>query len=72
MKNWLKSLYATIPCQNCSDHYKSYIDQNEDNLDKICSDRNKLFNFLVDIHNKVNERLNKPQMDYKTAYSMYS
>lgn len=71
MKNWLCSLPVTIPCENCSKHYNAYINKNKSKLDDICSDKQKLFNFLVDIHNKVNQRNGKPEMSYEDAWNMY-
>jgi hypothetical protein len=71
MKNWLCSLPVTIPCDNCSRHYRKYITKNKHKLDEICSDKNKLFNFLVDIHNKVNERNGKRIMSYEEALQLY-
>lgn len=69
MKNWLRSLYATMPCPSCSQHYKSYMD--EADLDKICSSRDNLFKFIVDLHNKVNARTGKKEISYDQAYDMY-
>lgn len=72
MKKWLCSLPVTIPCNNCSKHYKQYIDKNKYRLDDICSCRDKLFNFLVDIHNKVNIRNGKREINYNEARKMYN
>jgi hypothetical protein len=72
MINWLCSLPVTIPCDNCSKHYRGYIEKNKNNLPVICSNKDTLFNFLVDIHNKVNERNGKPIMSYEDARKLYS
>ena len=72
MKDWLCSLPTTIPCKNCSQHYRKYIEQNREQLDKICSCRDHLFNFLVDIHNKVNKRNGKKELTYDEARKIYS
>lgn len=71
MKAWLCSLYVTIPCDTCSQHYKKYIDNKKNELDDICSCREKLFRFMVDIHNKVNLRTGKPTITYEQAKQMY-
>jgi FAD-linked sulfhydryl oxidase len=69
---FLTSLKSTLPCKNCKLHYGQYIDQNRTKLKEICSDKLKLFNFTVDIHNKVNERNNKRLVTYEEAWKMYS
>ena len=71
MKNWLICLSSTIPCKNCSTHYSKYIRQHKQDLDIICSSRDTLFNFLVDIHNKVNKRNGKPEVSYKEARNIF-
>jgi hypothetical protein len=72
MMNWLTCLPVTIPCSECSKHYKNYIQQNRTNLPAICSTKNNLFRFLVDIHNKVNERYGKPKLSYEDAWKLYN
>ncbi len=71
MMSWLSCLPVTIPCSDCSRHYKNYIEQNRSNLPAICSTKDNLFKFLVDIHNKVNERYGKPRMSYEEAWKLY-
>ena len=71
MKDWLTCLSATIPCKNCSHHYGKYIQKHTNELDDICSSKNKLFNFLVDIHNKVNKRNGKREISYEEARWIY-
>lgn len=71
MVEWLKCLHVTIPCGKCKYHFKQYIEQNNDKLYDICSCRDKLFKFLVDIHNKVNKRNNKPELTYEEAKNLY-
>jgi hypothetical protein len=71
MVDWLCSLPVTIPCANCSTHYRKYIEQNKSNLKNICGNKTSLFNFLVDIHNKVNVRNGKSEMSYDDAWKLY-
>lgn len=71
MTEWLCSLPVTIPCENCSKHYRSYIEENKSRLTAICADKNSLFNFLVDIHNKVNAQNGKVEMSYSDAKALY-
>ncbi len=72
MKNWLCSLKWTIPCKNCSDHYGSYIESHRGELPEVCASRDKLFEFLVKIHNKVNAQNGKPVISIEDAKKMYT
>ena len=71
MVNWLSTLATTIPCKNCSNHYRGYIEESKPQLPSICSTRDSLFKFLVDLHNKVNQRLGKPKVTLEEAQQMY-
>lgn len=71
MTTWLRTMYVTIPCATCSQHYREYIDSTPD-LPRICSSRDTLFKYLVDLHNKVNERHHKSTMSYEEAYQLYN
>lgn len=44
IKNWLKTLYVTIPCEECSRHVYNFI--NNYDLNVICSDKNNILAFL--------------------------
>ncbi len=67
MVSWLCTLYVTIPCENCQIHYKRHIENAKPYLPRICSNKDDLFNFLVDIHNDVNKRNKKPLVSYEHA-----
>ena len=71
MISYLLSLGYTIPCKECSIHYKRMIDSYKYKLPEICSSRERLFNFIVDLHNQVNVRTNKPIMNIENARKMY-
>lgn len=71
MIEWLCSLPVTIPCDSCRKHFRRYIEKSKHQLPYICKDKQKLFNFLVDIHNKVNERNQKPILNYDEARKIY-
>jgi len=72
MKQWLRTLPVTIPCDTCKKHYSEYIQQHNDELESACHTRTTLFNFLVDIHNQVNQRHNKPIMSYTDAQHKFN
>lgn len=71
MITWLKTLTVTIPCKKCKDHYGQYINRHQTSLRDICASKDKLFNFIVDIHNQVNRRNNKPIVTYDEARRLY-
>lgn len=71
MKNFIIGIPIMIPCETCKEHATSYIEQNKDYLDYICSSRDKLFKFFVDFHNYVNIRQKKQEMSYDDAYKLY-
>jgi Erv1 / Alr family len=71
MITWLKTLTVTIPCVKCKEHYGKYIHNHNSELHAICSSKDSLFNFIVDIHNQVNKRNNKPIVTYDQAKQLY-
>ena len=71
MKNFIIGIPVMLPCENCKNHSTLFIEEHKSKLNQICSNRNSLFNFFVDFHNKVNERYNKPILSYEEAYNIY-
>jgi hypothetical protein len=72
MKGFILGIPVMIPCEICKEHATSHIENNYNNLDKICSTRENLFNFFVDFHNFVNKRYKKPLMSYNDANKLYN
>jgi len=72
MKNFLLSFPYMIPCDDCANHAKAYIDKHIKELDMICSGRHNLFKFFVDMHNMVNKRFGKPIVSLHEAYELYN
>lgn len=72
MKGFILGMPVMIPCEKCQDHATAHIEANWHRLDEIVSGRDKLFNFFVDFHNRVNRRYNKPEMSYQDAYKIYT
>ena len=56
-----------LPCLDCQDHYKEMIAD----YPPIMTNKDTLFKWTVDIHNKVNERINKKQITLDEAYSIW-
>ena len=71
MKGFILGLPYLISCEECSNHARAYIEKNQQNLDAICSGRNNLFAFWVDMHNRVNARHGKPAMSVEEAANLY-
>lgn len=75
----IKQLCNSFPCEICKEHCKDYIINNpiENYLTFLVKVDNKflplgLFLWTWEFHNSVNKRLNKPLMDWNTAYNLYS
>jgi len=68
-KNFFYSLSNVIPCQKCSNNFKKNL--NDYPIDNSLDNRESLSKWLIDIHNSVNQELNKPILDYNTAIDLY-
>tara|TARA_B100000767_G_C19769749_1_gene539332 strand:+ start:3393 stop:3905 length:513 start_codon:yes stop_codon:yes gene_type:complete len=73
MYDFLKSLTKVIPCEECRGHYTSWFNKNMTNGENsdILTSRDKLTAALVDLHNEVNVRTNKPQVSIDTVRAKY-
>ena len=58
-KQFFESLANLIPCPVCREHYKQHITKNP--ILPHLDNRSDLFKWTVDLHNAVNETLNKPK-----------
>jgi hypothetical protein len=65
-KNFYYSIKNVLPCHKCAQHYAENI-QNFPLTDNILSDKNKLINWVIDVHNEVNKITNKPILNYDEA-----
>lgn len=72
MKGFILGLPYILPCENCMEHARAYITSKYSELDDICSGKQKLFRFFVDMHNYVNKRYNKPVLSYEEAEKIYT
>lgn len=57
-KYWkfIEGLPYMLPCKNCQEHAKEYVETCKDQKDYICSSRKNLTKFFVDFHNSVSKR----------------
>ena len=73
MYNFLTSLSEVIPCKICKGHYKKYLEKNLPHHSCIAlQGKEKLGRWVVDLHNDVNRRLNKPTWTYEQALEKYA
>ncbi|NP_078699.1 Thiol oxidoreductase [Lymphocystis disease virus 1] len=67
--NLLKSLAVLLPCHACKQHYTDIIKRTD--LNQVTNTKKQLFCFLVDVHNVINLRTNKPEFSYNKAKKLY-
>ena len=58
-KEFYESLTFLIPCSVCREHYKEHFASNP--ITPFLDSKEDLLKWTIDIHNKVNKLLNKPQ-----------
>ena len=61
------SLKNLLPCQACREHYESELELHPPDT----RSRLTLSSWLVDVHNRVNQRLQKPLFSYADAEKIY-
>lgn len=73
---WIRVLIPSIPCQTCREHAIKYLSSNQPEsykgIHNNTGDIIGMFKWSWIFHNDVNKRLNKPILDYNTAYRMYT
>ena len=68
-KNFYYSLQDVLPCEKCRINYKKNIIEHP--IDSHLENKDSLVKWVIDIHNKVNEELNKPKHEYQEAIDIY-
>ena len=68
-KNFFSMIPNILPCHICSNHFKENL-INYPLTDDIMSDRIKLLNWSIDMHNEVNLINNKPIIDYDQGLNL--
>lgn len=63
------SLKLLLPCGDCCSHYCMEFDKHH--FEKHLQSRDLLSKWLVDFHNKVNKRLQKPEETWESAAAIY-
>jgi hypothetical protein len=67
-KNYYLSYQIILPCSVCANHYKENL-KKVPLTDDILSTRDKLIQWVIDIHNEVNIIKNKKVLSYEEAYN---
>lgn len=57
-----RSLESVIPCPICKSHYSHFLAEMP--VEDAVANRQSLIRWVFDIHNKVNEKLGKPQLTF--------
>lgn len=68
--NFFHSLKYVLPCGVCRQHYAKSIEQTNP-IEPALKNRDTLSRWLVDFHNTVNKRLNKPIVSYESVKEKY-
>jgi hypothetical protein len=69
-KTFYQNLCHTIPCDHCCKHYTQYF--KEHSIDPYLDSAEHLFQWTWELHNAVNRRLGKPEMnDFAYVYNLY-
>ena len=69
-KNYFMSLGHVLPCNDCKEHYNNLIKQIP--IDIFLQDREGITFWLFNIHNLINEKLNKPIINFIDCCIMYN
>ena len=67
-RKFFEAIGDVLPCLDCQTHYKEMLVNNP----PVLVNKDTLFKWTVDIHNKVNERLNKKIISYDEAYNIWT
>ena len=68
---FFNSFKIIIPCSMCRNHYISMLNEPQFNLNNHINKKN-LFNFTINIHNKVNKRLGSIEWSHNQANKHYN
>jgi len=68
-KNFYYSLQHVLPCEKCAQNYSHNLKKYP--IDNHLGTRDTLVKWAIDIHNKVNNELNKSELNYEEAISLY-
>jgi hypothetical protein len=68
-KEFYESLAFLLPCSICREHYKQYLQEKP--ISTFLDSRTDLIKWTIQIHNKVNQMLGKPEWTLEEVLSYY-
>jgi len=68
-KDFFENIRFILPCEVCKKHFSQHIQQHP--IDSALKSKNKLVEWLIDVHNQVNISLHKPTMTYEQVIDYY-
>lgn len=71
LMGFFRILHKLLPCPKCASHCSEYMSTNNKSLVKAARSGPSIFEFSVDFHNAVNDRLNKPEVPLARAANIY-
>ena len=69
-KTFYTSLQHILPCEKCAQNYSHNLQKYP--IDNHLESRDTLVKWAIDIHNQVNNELNKTELTYENALSLYT
>lgn len=66
-----QAVAATLPCENCRKHFQEHVDSAAFRAALTSSEDLALAKWLVEVHNSVNKRLNKPMKTFAAVKQEY-
>lgn len=69
-KNFFVNLQNLLPCEKCKEHYKQNLISTP--IDNHLDCRKSLVEWLIEIHNKVNESLGKKRLSFDEVMTYYN
>ena len=69
-KTFYTSLQHILPCEKCAQNYSHNLQKYP--IDNHLESRDTLIKWAIDIHNQVNNELNKTELTYENALSLYT
>lgn len=72
MKLFLKGFPVMLPCSTCKNSTQEWMMQNTSSLDNVVKNKTSLFTYFYNMHNFVNQKLNKRLYRYEEAVKKYS
>ena len=71
LKGFILGIPYMIPCKECSDHARDYIDKHKDNLDNILKNNESFFKFTYDFHDNANKIIGNERITLEEAKNIY-